>query len=157
MPTFTLRSLRGGPLQIGSGAGIASVPWPGAQVAHQFLLSIEQKLYHRRIKTVPCGRPGKAFVSGDQRGSFCEGCREVKAVIDGLIEIEGYGLSGSDITGRWKQLDRGRLERRQSGAGEVARERPAPCLRPENVGTSPRERWHIRSSADRAPRAFLAR
>jgi hypothetical protein len=90
-----------------------------AHAAHQFLLSIEQKLYHRRINTAPCGRPSKAFVSGDQRGSFCQVCREVKAVIDGLMEIEGYGLSGSDVTGRWKQLDRGRLERRQSGRGRA--------------------------------------
>jgi len=62
---------------------------------------------------MPRGRRCKGFVSCDQTSPLCQGSREVKAVVDRLIEIEGYRVGGGDVTGRRQQFDRDRLDCRK--------------------------------------------
>jgi len=64
------------------------------------------------------GRCGKSFVRGDQASPFCQGGGEVKAVVNRLIEVEGYRVRGGDITGRRQQLERRRLDRGEGRSGE---------------------------------------
>jgi len=82
------------------------------------------------METVPCSRRRKGFVCGDQCGPFGQGRGEVKAGVNGLIEVEGDGLGGRHITRSRQQLDRGRLDCREGRAGEIASENATPRLRP---------------------------